>query len=97
LFSEEFKQKFYDKRVLWQYLKDNHGLNCSQSNFRKYIVNKVEFQSYFESEKRRSSYREVIRFEKPPAEQAQLDRKESILYIVKQKGHFFENYLAGEI
>jgi len=57
----------------------------------------VKFQSYFESEKRRSSKREVIRFETPPAEQAQLDWKESILYLVKQKGHFFENYLVGEI
>ena len=35
LLSKESNQIFYYKRVLWQYLKDNHGLDCSQSNFRK--------------------------------------------------------------
>jgi transposase len=83
LLSEESKQIFYNKRVLWQYLKDNHGLNCSQSNFRKYILKKVEFQSYFDSGERKSSNDEVVRFETPPAEQAQLDWKENIRYITK--------------
>lgn len=27
LLSEDTAQKFYYKRVLWQYLKDNHGLD----------------------------------------------------------------------
>ena len=31
-------------RVLWQYLTDNHGLQCSQSTFRAYI-RKPEFKS----------------------------------------------------
>ncbi|KGR89540.1 transposase [Ureibacillus massiliensis 4400831 = CIP 108448 = CCUG 49529] len=83
LLSEESNQKFYYKRVLWQYLKDNHGLVCGQSTFRRYILSKPEFQSYFESEKRKSSVTEVIRFETPPAEQAQLDWKENIRYITK--------------
>jgi len=83
LLSDKSKQIFYYKRVLWQYLKDNHGLSCSQSNFRKYILHKAEFQSYFDSGKRKSSNSEVIRFETPPAEQAQLDWKESIRYITK--------------
>lgn len=83
LLSEESKQIFYYKRVLWQYLKDNHGLNCSQSNFRKYILNKAEFQRYFDSGKRKSSKSEVIRFETAPAEQAQLDWKENIQYLTK--------------
>ncbi|WP_374193961.1 hypothetical protein [Alkalihalobacillus sp. BA299] len=55
LLSEESKQIFYYKRVLWQYLKDNHGLDCAQSSFRRYKSSKVEFQSYFESGKRKSS------------------------------------------
>lgn len=38
LLSEDSKQKFYYRRVLWQYLKDNHGLNCAASTFREYIV-----------------------------------------------------------
>ena len=83
LLSEESNQKFYYKRVLWQYLKDNHGLDCGQSTFRRYILSKPEFQRYFESEKRKSSVNEVIRFETPPAEQAQLDWKENIRYITK--------------
>ena len=29
LLSDETPQKFYYKRVLWQYLKDNHDLDCS--------------------------------------------------------------------
>lgn len=83
LLSDESIQKFYYKRVLWQYLKDNHGLNCGQSTFRNYISSKPEFQSYFDSGKRKSSVSEVIRFETPPAEQAQLDWKENIRYITK--------------
>ncbi|MFP3919951.1 IS21 family transposase [Lysinibacillus telephonicus] len=83
LLSEDSNQKFYYKRVLWQYLKDNHGLVCGQSTFRRYILSKPEFQRYFESEKRKSSVNEVIRFETPPAEQAQLDWKENIRYITK--------------
>jgi len=83
LLSEESNQKFYYKRVLWQYLKDNHGLECGQSTFRNYISSKPEFQSYFDSDKRKLSSNEVIRFETPPAEQAQLDWKENIQYITK--------------
>ncbi|WP_079708716.1 IS21 family transposase [Paraliobacillus ryukyuensis] len=83
LLSEESKQIFYYKRVLWQYLKDNHGLDCSQSAFRRYILSKEEFQSYFNKGKKRNQSNEVIRFETPPAEQAQLDWKENIRYLTK--------------
>ena len=38
LLSNENLQVFYYKRVLWQYLVDNHGLNeCKYSNFCHYI------------------------------------------------------------
>lgn len=83
LLSEESNQKFYYKRVLWQYLKDNHGLDCGQSSFRRYLSSKPEFQRHFETEKRKKLTSEVIRFETPPAEQAQLDWKENIQYITK--------------
>ena len=83
LLSEESQQIFYYKRILWQYLKDNHGLDCSQSAFRAYILRKPEFQRYFDSEKRKSEIKEVIRFETPPGEQAQLDWKENIRYVTK--------------
>jgi len=94
LLSDESIQKFYYKRVLWQYLKDNHGLDCGQSTFRHYISSKPEFQSYFESETRKSSVSEVIRFETAPAEQAQLDWKENISYITKDGEILYVNVCA---
>ena len=33
LLSEESIQIFYYKRVLWQFVKDNHDLDCAQSSF----------------------------------------------------------------
>src|SRR5699024_8944784 len=51
--------------------------------FRSYISRKPEFQQYFDSKKARESKEEVVRFETPPAEQAQLDWKENIKYITK--------------
>lgn len=50
LLSEDSPQVFYYKRVLWQYLKDNHGLDCSQSRFRSYISSKPEFNPIFPTE-----------------------------------------------
>ena len=38
LLSDSSIQVFYYKRVLWQYLKDNHNLDCAQSSFRRYIL-----------------------------------------------------------
>ena len=43
---------FYYKRVLWQYLKDNHSLDCAQPSFRRYISNNVEFNDYFKRRKK---------------------------------------------
>ncbi|MGP4083055.1 IS21 family transposase [Pseudalkalibacillus sp. R45] len=83
LLSKESPQIFYYKRVLWQYLTDNHGLQCAASTFRGYISKKPEFQSYFENGKRKAVTNEVVRFETAPGEQAQLDWKEKIRYITK--------------
>lgn len=83
LLSEESMQRFYYKRVLWQYLKDNHGLDCSASAFRAYISRKPEFQAYFTDGKRTHSVGSIVRFETPPGEQAQFDWKENIKYITK--------------
>src|SRR5690625_758763 len=85
LLSDESIQQFYYKRVLWQYLKDNHGLDCSQSTFRTYISRRKEFQQYFDSRRGRANDNQVVtRFETPPAEQAQLDWKEDIKFITKE-------------
>src|SRR5699024_3974378 len=83
LLSDDSPLRFYYKRILWQYLKDNHGLDCSVSGFRAYLSRTPEFQAYFESTRKRKSRKEVIRFETPPAEQAQLDWKENIKYVTK--------------
>jgi hypothetical protein len=66
LLSKDSKQFFYYKRVLWQYLKDNHGLECSQSNFRAYISNRPEFQAYFTEGKRTQPVKSIVRFEPAP-------------------------------
>lgn len=83
LLSEDSKQVFYYRRVLWQYLKDNHRLQCSDSAFRAYIARTPEFKAYFEEDKRIASPKGVVRYETPPGKQAQLDWKESILFETK--------------
>ena len=84
LLSDNSKQSFYYMRVLWQYLTDNHGLQCSQSTFRAYINRKPEFKKYFEEGKRTvSSHSGKVRYETSPGEQAQLDWKESIKFETK--------------
>lgn len=70
------RQFFAYKRVLYQYLCDNHGLQCSQSGFRAYIRRHPELNNYFR--KTKSNNEPVIRFETPPGEQAQLDWKEDV-------------------
>lgn len=83
LLSKKSKQRFYNKRVLWQYLKDNHGLECSQSAFRAYIARKPEFQAYFSEGKRTESVHSVVLYETLPGEQTQL-RLEGV-YLVYNK------------
>ena len=84
LLSDNSKQTFYYMRVLWQYLTDNHGLQCSQSTFRAYINRKPEFKKYFEEGKRTVSSFGKVRYETSPGEQAQLDWKESIKFETKR-------------
>lgn len=84
LLSDESIQTFYYKRILWEYLKDNHGLKCSQSSFRRYILKKPEFQAYFTDGKKVQATQAVVRYETPPGEQAQFDWKENIKYITSE-------------
>lgn len=83
LLSEESKQVFYYRRVLWQYLKDNHGLKCGASTFRRYIAKTPEFAAYFNENVRIPVPKGTTRFETPPGQQAQFDWKESILFETK--------------
>ena len=84
LLSNENSQVFYYKRVLWQYLVDNHGLNeCKYSNFCHYINSHEEFAAYFKRKRPNSTDKPVIRFETPEGKQAQLDWKENIPFVLK--------------
>ena len=84
LLSNENSQVFYYKRVLWQYLVDNHRLNeCKYSNFCHYINSHEEFATYFKRKRPSNTKKPVVRFETPEGKQAQLDWKENIPFILK--------------
>lgn len=84
LLSDENQQIFYYKRVLRQFLKDNHQLHCAQSSFRRYISKHPEFQEYFDRRKKNFCHKKSnMRFETVPGQQAQLDWKESIKFTLK--------------
>ena len=79
----ETRKVFEYKRVLWQYLKDNYAMDVPESSFRRYISSKEEFQSYFDTRKKTGIKAKMpMRFETSPASQAQLDRKESIEFVL---------------
>ncbi|NFL87399.1 IS21 family transposase, partial [Clostridium botulinum] len=83
LLSKDSIQVFYYKRILWQYLKDNHGLDCAQSSFRRYISNHSEFNEYFNNRtKGHISTTSIMRYETEKGKQAQLDWKENIEFIL---------------
>ncbi|NFE96293.1 IS21 family transposase [Clostridium botulinum] len=83
LLSKDSIQVFYYKRILWQYLKDNYGLDCAQSSFRRYISNHLEFNEYFNNRKKgHISTTSPMRYETDKGKQAQLDWKENIEFIL---------------
>jgi len=91
LLINQNKQVFFYKRVLWQYLKDNHGLECSASHFRKWISQHEEFNSYFNGKTNRtvngeirncSTNHQAIKRETGMGIEAQLDWKESMSYTL---------------
>lgn len=93
LLSKSCEQVFFYKKVLWQYLKDNHGLECAESTFRAWILRHSEFASYFDGSRNRtvnsetrgvSSHRSrVLHLESEPGEEAQLDWKEDMNFKLK--------------
>ncbi|MDF2700001.1 MAG: integrase catalytic subunit [Haloplasmataceae bacterium] len=74
---------FEYKKVLWQYLYDNYELNCAESSFRRYISQTPEFQEYFD-QKKKSTIKapSIMRYETSPGQQAQLDWKESMNFVL---------------
>lgn len=81
LLDEDSIKRFYNKRILWSYLKDNYGLETSYSNFRHYISKNEDYQAYFDKKKGKS--KPTPRFETLPGEQAQIDWKEDIEFVTK--------------
>lgn len=103
LLCDTSTQVFFYKRVLWQYLKDNHNLNCAQSTFRYWISKHKEFQRYFNGDNNRvvngkrkdaSSNHHIIHYETPPAYEAQLDWKESMEFLLDSGELITINILA---
>ena len=80
-------QIFYYRKVLWQYLKDNHGMDVPLPTFYHYLQITPEFNEYFKSgsQSRRSS-KPVIRYETLPGQQAQIDWKESVPFVLRDTG-----------
>ena len=84
LLQDNASQIFYYKRVLWQYLKDNYGLDCAESSFRRYITKHPEFDAYFQKRRGKSLPGQlVMRFETALGQQAQLDWKENMKFTLK--------------
>ena len=85
LLTDENEQVFYYRRVLWQYLCDNHGYHGAYSNFCYYLSREPEFAAYFR--KRLPAKSEAyIRYETPVGKQAQLDWKESLRLLTTDLG-----------
>ena len=93
LLSDDTPQQFYYKCVLWQYLVDNHGLTAAYSSFRGYISKIPVFQSYFDRKHTSPSTQHMIRFGTAPAEQAQVDWKENIKFLLHDGTHITFNIL----
>ncbi|GGI03228.1 IS21 family transposase [Mammaliicoccus vitulinus] len=83
LLSDKCEQKFYYKRILWQYLKDNYGLNCAYSTYRAYIIKHEELDHYFKKGKHKLSPIGTTRYETKAGHQAQFDWKEDIRFKTK--------------
>lgn len=82
LLSDKNQQVFYYRKVLWQYLVDNHGFTDVYCNFCHYLRKYPEFDSYFRKSRPSNTNKVTIRYETPMGKQAQLDWKESIPFIL---------------
>lgn len=82
LLSDKNQQVFYYRKVLWQYLVNNHGFTGVYCNFCHYLRKYPEFDSYFRKSRPSNTNKVTIRYETPMGKQAQLDWKESIPFIL---------------
>ena len=71
LLSDKNQQIFYYRKVLWQYLVDNHGFTGVYCNFCHYLRKYPEFDSYFRKSRPSNTDKVTIRYETPMGKQAQ--------------------------
>lgn len=83
---ESNTQIFHYKRNLYRYLVDNHNLVMPESTFYNYLKKKPEFNKRFKKTSTNRKNNPVIRYETHYGEQAQLDWKESIPFILADTG-----------
>lgn len=79
------KEKIFNyKSFLYHYLVDNYQLDCAQSSFRRYISQHEEFNNYFKNQRcYHPGGRALVRYETSAGEQAQIDWKESMKFVLK--------------
>ena len=65
LLSDKNQQVFYYRKVLWQYLVDNHGFKGVYCNFCHYLRKYPEFDSYFRKSKPSNTNKVTVRYETP--------------------------------
>lgn len=82
LLSDRNQQVFYYRKVLWQYLVDNHSFKGVYCNFCHYLRKYPEFDSYFRKSRSSNNNKVTIRYETLIGKQAQLDWKEAIPFIL---------------
>lgn len=82
LLSDDNQQVFYYRKVLWQYLVDNHGYTGVYCNFATYLRKYPQFDSYFRKKRTNNKEQVSLRYETDMGKQAQLDWKESIPFLL---------------
>ena len=82
LLSNRNQQIFYYRRVLWQYLIDNHQYSGSYVNFCYQLRKYPDLDSYFSKRNATNVHKATLRYETEMGKQAQLDWKESIEFIL---------------
>lgn len=84
---ESKTQVFHFRSILYRYLSDNYDFNVPSQTFYHYLKSVPEFDAYFRKQQfSNDPSNPVIRFETALGEQAQLDWKESIPFILKDTG-----------
>jgi len=79
LLFNDTKQIFYYKNHLYRYLSREHGLDCSRSNFNRFILSNEKYAEYFRPKEKA----DAIKSETPFGKQAQFDWKEKLDFYFK--------------